>query len=311
MEVRPGDEGAAGERAGAGSAAAAVRDYLLEQVSALHWAVADGDVHDARVACRRTRSVLLAHVDLFSPGQRDHVVQVAGRARTLGRDLSAARDAEVVEDVVRGWAAEQAWPQQRLDRALRLLGTAGASDGAVDRARTGLVSLADEVASVAASPVWGPGGSSAAVRRSRDHPGHRARAPAPPRGRGPAGHGSDPAVDARWHDVRKAAKRLRYTAEVAHQSGDLTAGPVAASARRLQTALGDLQDLHLVGARLHELAQDDADGDDREVLDDLTQQAGAASAAARSDLEEALREAVPGLVGGSGGPTTAVPEDLS
>ena len=223
MEVRPGDEGAAGDRAGAGSAAAAVRDYLLEQVSALHWAVADGDVHDARVACRRTRSVLLAHVDLFSPGQRDHVVQVAGRARALGRDLSAARDAEVVEDVVRGWAAEQTWPQQRLDGALRLLGTAGASDGAVDRARTGLVSLADEVASVAASPVWGPGGSSAAVAglgitRATEHERLHRRVARARR------HGSDPAVDERWHDVRKAAKRLRYTAEVAHQSGDSSAG---------------------------------------------------------------------------------------
>ena len=310
MEVRPGDEGAAGDRAGAGSAAAAVRDYLLEQVSALHWAVADGDVHDARVACRRTRSVLLAHLDLFSTTQHDHVVQVAGRARDLGRDLSAARDAEVVEDVVRGWAAEQSWPQQRLHRALRLLGPAGATDGAVDRARTGLVSLADEVASVAASPVWGPGGSSAAapglgITRATEHERLHRRVARARRS------GSDPAVDARWHDVRKAAKRLRYTAEVAHQSGDLTAGPVAASARRLQTALGDLQDLHLVGTRLLELAQDDADGDDHEVIDDLTHQAGVAAAAARSDLEEALREAVPGLVGGSGRPTTDVPEDLS
>ena len=163
---------------------------------------------------------------------------------------------------------------------------------------------------MAASPVWGPGGSSAAVAglgitRATEHERLHRRVARARR------HGSDPAVDARWHDVRKAAKRLRYTAEVAHQSGDLTAGPVAASARRLQTALGDLQDLHLVGARLHELAQDASHGDDREVLDDLARQAGTASAAARSDLEEALREAVPGLVGGSGGPTTAVPEDQS
>ncbi len=308
MEVRPGD-GAAGDRAGAGSAAAAVRDYLLEQVSALHWAVADGDVHDARVACRRTRSVLLAHLDLFSPTQHDHVVQVAGRARDLGRDLSAARDAEVVEDVVRGWAAEQAWPQPRLDRALRLLGPAGASDGAVDRARTGLVSLADQVAAVASSSVWGPDASAAAApglggTRATEHERLHRRVARARRSR------SDPAVDTRWHDVRKAAKRLRYTAEVAHQSGDLTAGPVAATARRLQTALGDLQDLHLVGARLRELAQDGAPGDP-ELVADLTHQAGTATAAARSDLEEALREAVPGLVGGSGGPTTDVPEDLS
>ncbi len=86
---------------------------------------------------------------------------------------------------------------------------------------------------------------------------------------------------------------------------------MAASARRLQTALGDLQDLHLVGTRLRELTEDDADGDDHEVIDDLTRQAGAATSAARSDLEEALREAVPGLVGGSRRPTTDVPEDLS
>ena len=58
-------------------------------------------------------------------------------------------------------------------------------------------------------------------------------------------------------------------------------------------------------------------GDDREVVDDLTQQAGTATAAARSDLEEALREAVPGLVGGSrrshhrrpGGPVVTLPVD--
>ena len=229
MEVRPGDEGAAGDRAGAGSAAAAVRDYLLEQVSALHWAVADGDVHDARVACRRTRSVLLAHLDLFSPTQHDHVVQVAGRARDLGRDLSAARDAEVVEDVVRGWAAEQAWPQQRLDRALRLLGPAGASDGAVDRARTGLVSLADEVASVAASPVWGPGGSSAAAPGLGDHQGHRARAPAPP-------GGPRPPVRQRPGGRRAVARRPQgREAAALHRRGG---APVGRSHRRAGGGVG-------------------------------------------------------------------------
>jgi CHAD domain-containing protein len=308
MEVRPGDEGAAGHRAGAGSAAAAVRDYLLEQVSALHWAVADGDVHDARVACRRTRSVLLAHLGLFTAGQRERVVAVARRAKALGRDLSAARDAEVGEDVVRGWAIEQGWPQERLDRAVRLVGPAGATVGAVDRARTGLVALADDVAAVAASPVWGPGGSTAAVPGLDGNRGHEQErlAHRVARARRSAG---DPAVDPRWHDVRKAAKRLRYTAEVAHRSGDVAAGDVAASARRLQTALGDLQDLHRVARRLEEVAGTTTAAEDLELVEDLSRQAVTAAAAARSDLDEALHEAVPTVVGGSGGPTTAVPED--
>ncbi len=312
MEVPPHAGDGAGDRAGAGSAGAAVRDYLLEQVSALHWAVADGDVHDARVACRRARSVLLAHADLVVAVHRRPLAEIAGRARDLGRDLSPARDAEVVEEVVRGWAAEESWPSARLDAALRLVRPAGArdveaEDGALDGARTGLLGLADQVATLAASPVWGPAGAEPAV------PGLRATrtretARLDDRVQVARAIDADPAEHARWHDVRKAAKRLRYSAEVAHQAGDLEAGAQAASARRLQTALGDLQDLRLVGTRLDEVS---ASASDTTLARELAQQVERTSATARSDLTAALAETVDGRVGGSTGPITILAEDLT
>lgn len=312
----PDDDHEPGRRAAAGSAGAAVRDYLLEQVSALHWAVADGDVHDARVACRRARSALLVHVDLVAGPRRVDVRAVAGRARDLGRELSAARDEEVVEEVVRGWAAEAAWPRDRLDGALRLLGPTGAADGAVDRAKDGLLALSDEVAGLAPSPLWGPAGAEPVV------PGlaaNRAQEVARLARRVDAARaaGADPAHDTRWHDVRKAAKRLRYTAEVAHQSGDLGAGEQATAARRVQTALGDLQDLQCVRTRLDEVAvgvtRDAGVARDADValLAELGDEVDRAAAAARRDVDAALAEALVAVVGGSRGPTAPVPEDQS
>jgi CHAD domain-containing protein len=307
-DERPPDE--QGRPAGAGSAAAAVRDYLLEQVSALHWAVADGDVHDARVACRRARSVLLAHVDLFVPVRQRAVRRVAGRARDLGRELSGARDEEVLEEVVRGWAAEQSWPRERVDDALRLLAPAGASDGAVDRAREGLLALADEVADLASSPLWGGAAAEAVVpglapTRAQEA-GRLVR-----RVRAARDAGADPASDERWHDVRKAAKRLRYTAEVAHRSGDLAAGDQAVAARRLQTALGDLQDLQRVRTRVDEVSAGEVAGPDAVVLRELGEQVDRASATARRDVEQALAETLGAVVGGSSSPIAPAPEDPS
>ncbi len=310
MEVRPGAGDGAGDRAAAGSAAAAVRDYLLEQVSALHWAVADGDVHDARVACRRARSVLLAHADLVVEHHRGPLSEIAGSARDLGRDLSPVRDAEVVEEVVRSWAAEGRWPDGRLDAALRLVRPDGAGDEtetALERARTGLLGLADRVATLAASPVWGPAGAEPAVAGLR--PGRaREAARLVDRVRAARDGDLDPAEHPRWHDVRKAAKRLRYTAEVAHRAGDLEAGEQAVSARRLQTALGDLQDLRLVGDRLDEV-RTTTTGD--ALTDELAHQVERTSATARSDLATALADGIDGQVGGSRGPTTTVLEDLT
>lgn len=316
MKVPPDAGDGSGDRAGAGSAAAAVRDYLLEQASALHWAVADGDVHDARVACRRARSVLLAHADLVAEVHRRPLAEIAGRARDLGRVLSPARDAEVVEEVVRGWAAEGSWPTRRLKAAVRLVRLAGsrddeAEDGALDRAGARLLGLAAQIATLAASPVWGPAGAEPAVPGLRPT-GARETARLTDRVRAARAVDGDPAEHPRWHDVRKAAKRLRYTAEVAHRAGDLEAGAQATSARRLQTALGDLQDLQLVGSRLTQVRALTSDTTpDAALADDLAQQVERTSATARSDLAAALAETVDGRVGGSSGPTTILAEDLT
>ena len=52
-----------------------------------------------------------------------------------------------------------------------------------------------------------------------------------------------------WHEVRKAAKRLRYTGEVAVPAVS-GAKAVVTAAKALQTAIGDEQDARLVLDRL-------------------------------------------------------------
>lgn len=228
----------------------ALRTYLLEQSDDLRLAVADDDVHDARVACRRIRSALLDHLPDEPGARRDDARRIALTARELGRAMSSTRDAEVVGEVVRGWAVDDGWTREHLAAVLRLLHADPDPDGDADHAALDddLLHLAAQVAAYAGTSGWdaaalpSPDGVRSAPGRARG----RLRA----RIRRARVSGEAPGTGSTWHDVRKAAKRLRYAAEVAQAAGVADAGDTVERARWLQRVLGDLQDLEIVRERL-------------------------------------------------------------
>jgi CHAD domain-containing protein len=264
------------------AAGGALRGYLLEQVDDLRLAVADDDVHDARVACRRIRSALLEHLPSGAAERRDQARRIAVTARGLGQAMSSARDAEVVGEVVRGWAADDGWTREQLSAALRLLRADAEPDAAVVALDGDLLRFATQVAAYAGAPGWDSAPGADDLRAGQG----RARARLRARVRRARASGESPGTGATWHDVRKAAKRLRYVAEVAQGAGDRAADEVVETAKWLQRVLGDLQDLEIVRTRLAHA------GGDLHLEHRLT--------LAREALEADLPSAVDDVVGGSG-----------
>ena len=229
--VRPPDDSARG----------VVLRYVRTQIAAL--AMADlatrqGEpdaVHRMRVAARRLRGVFSAYAPVL--GGRKLLRELSGALRWLGGELAPARDVEVQ------WARARAWAGDRTDAYFSVL--TGEADVRVRRAldtrRYVQLLNALDVLEV--------------VLSEQPHRQWRkaARRPAPKVLRGlarvvaedvdervarvaalPAGPDRDHAA----HDVRKAAKRLRYALEAA---ADVV--PVAKPAlREFQDLLGEFQD---------------------------------------------------------------------
>ncbi|SFL63526.1 CYTH and CHAD domain-containing protein [Geodermatophilus ruber] len=241
-----GAKGKQGKKAGKDGPATAgevVLGALAEQLTALRTADLDirteqpEGVHDFRVACRRLRSILAAFRPLLP---REHTDPLREELRWVSGELSDARDGEVAlehlralvaaqpEELVLGPVAARIQQAEVQEQRVAGEGTATALSGRrylrlLDALDT---LLADppvtELAAEPAGPVVAD-----AVRRS----GKRLRR---------AIHAAQEAEGAdraaRLHDVRKAAKRLRYTTEVA---APIVGGPAA----DLVTALKEVQDV--------------------------------------------------------------------
>ena len=229
-----------------------VRQAVAEQVERLLvWdravrADAADSVHQMRVAIREIRSLLQASETEF--GLSDDA-EILSELRELATVLGGARDAEVLG--------------QRYERALNELPTELVRgpvrerlvDGARCQYRSGLAKclsamrseryfrLLDGLDALVAAKQSPPphGGKKAAIRAGYRRVRRRAETAAK----------ADPAHrDVALHQVRKAAKRLRYTAAA------VGAVKVADSAKSIQTLLGDHQDS--VVSRAHLLQQADA-----------------------------------------------------
>lgn len=235
------------------SAADLVTQYLLEQadeVARAGRAVADGDpdgVHDLRVACRRARSVLRSHRTLLRPRARPGAAHLARDLRQLGLDLSGPRDDEVARELVGGWAKDDGWPPDAVEEVLDVLGPAATSPVATSTVRVRASSLGAAVRSWCEHADWrsrasrSPGDAlTPVVHRAARRLARRVEA---------ARAATDDQSAEPWHEVRKAAKRVRYTAEVAVPALPRCADVVDA-AKALQTALGDRQDARMVLAGL-------------------------------------------------------------
>lgn len=258
----------------------AIDAYLLAQVSALDQggrAVLAGDpegVHDVRVACRRARSALRAHRPLLRRRERPAAVALAEELRCLGADLTGTRDDEAVAEVVRGWAEQDGWDRATLEAALAALGTGhGEQPPGPDVVVARAADLGRTLGQWRGGARWRPAADRpasevlpAVVARAARRVAERAElaqqaepaqagGTAPTGPTGPASGQGEPGAPAAdpvhspWHEVRKAAKRLRYAAEVAAPEV-AGAGAVVRAAKAVQTLLGDRQDAAVVLWRL-------------------------------------------------------------
>jgi CHAD domain-containing protein len=231
------------------SGADVVLAALRQQVDALRDAdlmirTAQPDaVHKFRVACRRLRSILAAFRPVLDRTGTD---PLRDELRWLGEQLSDARDGEVALAHLSELAAGQPpelipgpvaarLQQSRLKEELR-----GAEEArrAVDDPR--YLRLVDALHALLADPPWAadagkpaPGVLRDAVRRSGRRLRHRID---DARQAGPADRAHA------LHEVRKAAKRVRYTGEVAVDVLGSPASALVECMERVQDVLGEVQD---------------------------------------------------------------------
>jgi CHAD domain-containing protein len=223
---------------------AAIRQQVgdLQQADVLVRTEQPDAVHQLRVAARRLRSTLAAFRAVLDPAA---TAPVREELAWLGRQLSDARDDEValahLREVVAGQPGELVLgpvaarieqtaireARQGLDRALLTL-----AEARYLRVLDILHELLDEPpltdrADAPLRPVLRKA-LARAVRRLSSHMETARQAP-------------DPERHHALHNVRKAAKRVRYAAEIA--AGELgSAKALVKAAKRMQTGLGELQD---------------------------------------------------------------------
>ncbi|MFF2030145.1 CHAD domain-containing protein [Arthrobacter sp. NPDC058192] len=230
-------------------------------------------IHQLRVAARRLRSLLSTGRTLFADGA---CADIRSELQWISGVLGAARDPTVVRDRLRALLAEElpelvAGPAaDRIDRALDASAAAGMKSltEALDGERYALLlGRLSEFVTAAPQTAEAARGPRETVRKlvARDEARLRRAvnglAPRPERTPDLApstGTGGGPGCrDAGLHEVRKAAKRLRYAAEFATAvavNGDAKRlSRLAAAARSIQTALGLHQDTVMARALLVEL----------------------------------------------------------
>lgn len=268
------------------SAAEALAPYLVAKATALlaldplvRADVPDG-VHRMRVTARQVKSVLQVYGDLFDRGTARRLrsnlgwlVDVLGQARDL--EVLAAR----LDALPGGPGARTVTAEHR--EAHR------AAVAAMTSSR--YFALTDTLAAFAAHPPWRDRAQRparkvlrSAIRAEEQHLQHAAAA---------ADRSLPPAVRARHlHDVRKAAKRLRYAVEAVEPVFGEEVAAYRGALTQLQNVLGAHHDTVVARARLVTLVE----------APDLSGRSGRTAAladldrAARAD-EEAYRAAIAGL----------------
>lgn len=235
------------------TAADLVLDYIAGQAARLHDAGGDvragepDGVHKMRVATRRLRGALVVYGGLFEGSRVD---SLASELRWLGKTLAPARDLEVIGDrLVAAVEADPALTGRELPGYLaRPL--AQARESARDQVMAGLDSPRSEALQHALDglrpqpPGAGPAEESAdrGLRQLADATwlDLRARA-ADAASASTAPQGRDTAL----HELRKAAKRVRYALELVMSSDDQRRGAdqrAVDALRELQQVLGEHHD---------------------------------------------------------------------
>lgn len=234
-----------------------VRARLAEQVEALARQDvearrgSDEGVHKMRVACRRLRGVLATFRPVLDREQTD---RVRDELRWLIGVLATARDSTVVLEQLRRLVGEEPAGLVHGPVLRRLRTTLGGRGR--DQLRRALESrrylaLREKLDRLVAEPPWTPFADAAArdvvptlLRKELKRCRRRARAAAQAR-----------SSTATLHDVRKAAKRLRYAAETVEPIDGKAARRLARDARRVTSQLGKVQDTTMTRAELFAIAR--------------------------------------------------------
>jgi CHAD domain-containing protein len=238
------------QRASAPTAGDVVQAAVRAQIHALQDAdlmvrteQPDG-VHQVRVACRRLRSILAAYRHVLA---REHTDGIRAELQWLGRELSPARDAEVALEHLREVVAAQP-VELVLGPVAARLQQAEIKDqveAAADAGRTleapRYFALRDLLDALVAEPPFAPDAASpappvlrAALAKSVRRLRHAVRT-------AKAVEDHDERAHA-LHEARKAAKRVRYTAEVAAPVLGDPVGALVEEMKQLQDLLGERQD---------------------------------------------------------------------
>jgi CHAD domain-containing protein len=248
-ETASSDEVLVGEAAR--QAIAALVERLVEREAGVRQGDDPEEVHQARVAVRRLRSVLRTFGDVLDP---EWATPLRDELRWLGGLLGEVRDAEVLRDRLHaqaGWIASEDRPVVK-----RLIGRL---NGRRDRARARLIeqmtteryrSLVDalgaarepgllpEVAAVPADVALGPG-----LQKLWKHFDAAVEDVV-----------TEGATDEALHVVRIRSKRVRYAAEAVTPVFGKPARRFAKAASALQDVLGEHQDAVVAGAWLRRAA---------------------------------------------------------
>lgn len=223
-----------------------LRGYVAYQLAELEAALPRLEetepVHQSRVRLRRLRSVLAA----YSP-----VVPETGRPRLrrelqwLGSEIGPVRDLDVLA------ASLAEYPDLVAYLADRRAGEYDAARLAADGARARR--LLDRLTTLAGPDAWAGAPHVPAAKAAEEAIGRETERVLD-RAAAAAEVADDPHEhDERLHDVRKAAKRLRYTAEAAAEVVG-SAGGTAKRAERIQEVLGARNDAVLTIAWLDDTA---------------------------------------------------------
>ncbi|WP_353081312.1 CHAD domain-containing protein [Tessaracoccus lapidicaptus] len=287
--VRPADA----DRSAVGTARAAVCRELgrLQHLEPAVLRDEPESVHDARVALRRLRSLLGAYGRLL--GSADDVRALRAELRWAGLRLSAARDLEVMGELLAGVLGQL--PEESRNRASALWeqALAARTEEARGDCATALATRRWDAlhARITALILARPGhvDETAGLDALR-------RLAAVPLGRAARRYARalrTPSIGA-WHEVRKAAKAARYALEAIAHHPDATAADRAAHEtwKAIAGSLGEVQDVAVVRAALPGFASETSDAD---VIADVDAHLAARAAADLAEADHLLSGAVRAL----------------
>lgn len=247
-----------------GSAGSALWDYLAEQAERLvdrevevRLGLHDG-VHQMRITARRLRSAVAVCRPLLDDSTARHLED---ELRWLGQQLSGVRDVEVMRQrlLAAVTAESSSLPVRAMTTAVRSAlrtderAAMASARAALDSPRR--IRLQTSLESVLAEPPFTAKASEKAEKALDRRVGKAWRRFTEQVSAADAAEGA--AHDEALHDVRKAAKRLRYAAELATPTLGKPADTLRSRAQAVQKALGDHQD-SVVARRWHQRLGRDA-----------------------------------------------------